>query len=177
MKIIMAVACDAAIEYAGRLSILGSIDAIEARQSPIVKAQCSLAVQIQWQKDEEGPHTVKVHFMDQDGKAMLHDLETVTLVTAPAGRIFTTTTHVINLQQLKFTHEGAYLIAILVDNQHKAEIHIQVLKAALSSGRNTPCRKGAKGFGTTGLVQTLPLRGPLLNGWEILAALRWMKRN
>jgi hypothetical protein len=130
MKIIMAVACDSAVEYAGRLSILGAFDTVEARQSPIVKAQCSLAVQIQWQKDEEGLHTVKAHFMDQDGKTTLHDLEVVTMVAIPFGLIFTTTTHVINLQQVKFTKEGCYLIAILVDHQHQGEIYIQVQKVA-----------------------------------------------
>jgi hypothetical protein len=50
MQIVMAVACDSAVEYAGRLSLLGTFDTLETDHFPLVKPQCSLAIQIQIHK-------------------------------------------------------------------------------------------------------------------------------
>jgi hypothetical protein len=128
MQIVMAVACDSAVEYAGRLSLLGTFDTLETDHFPLVKAQCSLAIQIRWDNDEEGLHTVRVHFMDQDGRTVLHDLKAATLVKVPPGHNVVTTTTIINLQQVRFPKDGCSLIEILVDERIETEIQIQIHK-------------------------------------------------
>lgn len=131
MNVIMAVACDSAVEYAGRLCVLGTFDTIAGTQLPIVKPHCSLVVQIQWDKSDEGRHRIQARFMNEDGSRTLNDLESAVQVTIPDPRLFLTTNHIINLQQLKFHQAGTYLIAVVVDDQTEAEIHIQVQSGKL----------------------------------------------
>ena len=71
MNIQIAVLCDSAVEYQSRLCILGTFDTIRTHQLPATKPQCSIALQILWNKTEEGTHTIKTRFMDDDGNPTL----------------------------------------------------------------------------------------------------------
>ena len=132
MNLQIAVACDSAVEYANRLCLLGTFDTIEARAFPAIKTHCSFVFQIGWGKSEEGNHTVRVHFMNEDGQQMLDDIQSNIKVAVPAGRFFTPTNHIINIQQLKFARPGSYLAAISVDDDHLGEVQLQVIGVSIS---------------------------------------------
>lgn len=127
MNIQVAVLCDSAIEYQNRLCILGTFDTIKTHQLPATKPQCSIALQILWAKIEEGHHTIKTKFMDEDGKPTLKTVNSSINVSIPPTSSFLTTNHILNIQQLKFVRTGNYLIVIHVDGEVKAEIQLQVL--------------------------------------------------
>ena len=127
MNIQVAVACDSATEYQNRLCILGTFDVIKTLQFPLIKPQCSIALQIAWAKSEEGPHTIKVQFMNEDGKSMLKPLESTITITVPATFLFVTTNHIINIQQFRFNKAGSYLATVFIDGKMKAEIQLQII--------------------------------------------------
>ncbi|ODS30705.1 MAG: hypothetical protein SCARUB_04186 [Candidatus Scalindua rubra] len=124
----MAVLCDSAIEYQNKLCILGTFDTIKTHQLPVVKSQCSIALQILWTKIEEGPHTIKIKFMDEDGNPTLKTVDSAIKVSVPSISSFVTTNHILNIQQLKFTRTGNYLTVIDIDGKMEAEIQLQVLQ-------------------------------------------------
>ncbi|MFQ5686074.1 MAG: hypothetical protein ACE5GV_05380 [Candidatus Scalindua sp.] len=127
MNIQVAVLCDSATEYQNRLCILGIFDTIRTRKLPATKPQCSIALQILWTKIEEGPHTIKTKFMDDDGNPTLKPVNSSVEVLIPPTSSFVTTNHILNIQQLKFTRTGNYLIVINIDGKMLTEIQLQVL--------------------------------------------------
>ena len=62
MTIQLAVLCDAATDYNGKLNILGTFDTIFAQQFPAAHPQCSVALRVSYTKMEEGNHTLKINF-------------------------------------------------------------------------------------------------------------------
>ncbi len=128
MNIQVAVLCDSALEYQNRLCILGTFDTIRTHQLPVIKPQCSIAVQILWSKVEEGPHTIKMRFMDEDGKPTLKPVNSSIKISIPPASSFVATNHILNFQQLEFKKTGNYLIVIEIDEILKTEIQLQVLQ-------------------------------------------------
>ena len=127
MKIQVAVACDFAVEYQHKLCIIGTFETIEALQFPVVKSHCSIALQILWSKAEEGTHSIKVKFMDEDGVPTLKAVDSSINVSVPAGHFLIVSNHILNIQQLKFAGAGSYLVVIDVDGKMETEIPLQVL--------------------------------------------------
>ena len=127
MNIQVAVLCDSATEYQHRLCILGIFDTIRTHQLPATKPQCSIALQILWIKIEEGSHTIKTRFTDDDGNPALKPVNSSVEVIIPPKSSFVTTNHILNIQQLKFTKTGNYLIVIDIDGKMATEIQLQVL--------------------------------------------------
>ena len=128
MNIQVAVLCDSAVEHRNRLCILGTFDTIRTHQLPATKPQCSIALQILWTKIEEGAHTIKTRFMDEDGNPILKVVNASVKITIPPTSSFVTTNNILNIQQLKFTKAGNYLIVIDIDDDMKTEIQLQVLQ-------------------------------------------------
>ncbi len=104
MNIQVAVLCDSAIEYQNRLCILGTFDTIRTPKLPATKAQCSVALQILWTKIEEGTHTIKTRFMDDDGNPTLKAVNSSVKISIPPASSFLTTNHILNIQLLKFNN-------------------------------------------------------------------------
>ncbi len=127
MNIQVAILCDSATEYQNRLCILGIFDTIRTHKLPAAKPQCSVALQILWTKIEEGSHTIKTKFMDDDGNPTLKPVTSSVEVVIPPKSSFVTTNHILNIQQLKFTKTGNYLIVIDIDGKMATEIQLQVL--------------------------------------------------
>ncbi len=128
MNIQVAVLCDSALEYQNRLCILGTFDTIRTHQLPVIKPQCSIALQILWSKIEEGPHTIKMRFMDEDGNPTLKPVNSSIKISIPPTSSFVTTNHILNIQQLEFKKTGNYLIVIEIDEKMETEIQLQVLQ-------------------------------------------------
>ncbi len=128
MNIQIAVLCDSAVEYQSKLCILGTFDTIRTYKLPTTKPQCSIALQILWNKTEEGTHTIKTRFMDDDGNPTLGAVNSSVKISVPPTSSFLTTNHILNIQQLKFIKKGNYLIVIDINGNMKAEIQLQVLQ-------------------------------------------------
>lgn len=127
MHVQIATFCDSASEYSNRLCILGTLDTLIADSFPYVRNHCCVALKLMWGKSEEGGHTVRIRFMDEDGKPTLDELSSQIVVKVPQGQYVVSTSHVITMHQLKFPRPGAYLTAVLADGALAAEIELQVL--------------------------------------------------
>jgi len=130
MKIQMAVLCDAATDYNGKLNILGTFDTIFTPQMPAFHPQCSIALRLVFSKIEEGQHKLKINFVNEDGKFVMPSIELPVDVAFPADSHFLSRNFIVNIQQLKFDQEGIYSIDIALDGRQ--EICIPLLVKQLS---------------------------------------------
>ncbi len=136
MTIQLAVLCDAATDYNGKLNILGTFDTIFSQQFPACHPQCSVALRISFSKMEEGNHTMKINFVDEDGQSIMPSVDIPVEVVLPGDATFISRNFVLNIQQLKFEIAGLYAIEIAFDGQHEASIPLAVKK--MSQAEETP---------------------------------------
>ncbi len=126
MNIQVAVLCDAATDYGGKLNILGTFDTIITSQLPAVHPQCSIALRLAFSKIEEGSHKVKMNFVDEDGHLVMPSIDMPVDVVVPNELNFLVRNFVINIQQLKFEKPGQYSIDCAVDGRQETSIPLLV---------------------------------------------------
>jgi hypothetical protein len=130
MTIQLAVLCDAATDYSGKLNLLGTFDTIYAQQFPAAHPQCSVALRIAFTKMEEGKHELKMNFVDEDGQSIMPGVDIPVEVALPDDTTFVSRNIVLNIQQLKFETPGLYAIEIAIDGRHEASIPLSVKQIA-----------------------------------------------
>ena len=126
MDIQIAILFDAATDTNGKLSILGTFDTIYTSQLPAVHPQCSIALRMTFSKAEEGPHKVKLNFVDEDGRLVMPSIDIPVEVTVPDDTIFISRNFIINIQQLKFEKPGLYSIDIAMNGEQEGSIPLLV---------------------------------------------------
>ncbi len=126
MNIQMAVLCDAATDYSGKLNILGTFDTIFSGQFPAVHPQCSVALRIIFNKMEEGKHQLKINFVDEDGKSIMPPIDAPLDIVVPGDATFISRNLVINIQGLKFERPGLFSIDVALDGRHEASIPLAI---------------------------------------------------
>lgn len=126
MTIQIAVLCDAATDYNGKLNLLGTFDTILTTQLPAVHPQCSVALRISFNRIEEGSHKIKMNFVDEDGKLVMPSIDMPADVQIPGDANFLVRNFIINIQQLKFERPGQYSIDVAIDGRHEMSIPLLV---------------------------------------------------
>jgi hypothetical protein len=126
MTIQVAVLCDAATEYNGKLNLLGTFDTICAPQMPSLHPQCSVATRIAFERNEEGLHRLAIHFVDEDGQPIMTATEVPVEVAFPADATFISRNFIVNIQQLKFDKVGLYSVDVILDDRRLCSIPLAV---------------------------------------------------
>lgn len=126
MDVQIAVICDAATDNAGKLNILGTFDTIYTTQMPAVHPQCAIALRMSFSKVEEGAHKVRMSFMDEDGKAVMPNIDIPVEVRIPDDAIFVSRNFIVNIHQLKFEKAGLYSVDIGLDGRQVGSISLLV---------------------------------------------------
>ncbi|MGP8198514.1 MAG: DUF6941 family protein [Limisphaerales bacterium] len=126
MTIQVAVLCDAATDYNGKLNLLGTFDTIYAPALPAQHPQCSVALRIAFERTEEGPHQMRILFADEDGHPILPPTEVRLEVAFPPDATFISRNFIVNIQQLKFEKTGLYSIDLIMDDRRMCSIPLAV---------------------------------------------------
>lgn len=105
--------CDAAVEYAGRLNLLGATDTIVAPAIPFRYPHCAIALRVRAARIEEGDHKVRIMIIDADGNPRLN-VEGQLPVRFP-NRVGGAIQLIINAQNLEFVSEGEHSLEVAVD--------------------------------------------------------------
>jgi hypothetical protein len=134
MTIQVAVLCDAATDYNGKLNLLGTFDTIYAPQLPVLHAQCSVAVRIAFDRIEEGPHHLTINFVDEDGRSILPSTNVPVDVVFPPDATFISRNFIVNIQQLKFDNTGLYSVHLALDDRPLCGIPLAVKHIAQKEG-------------------------------------------
>jgi len=126
MTIQVAVLCDAATDYNGKLNLLGTFDTIYTPQLPAQHPQCSIATRIAFDRIEEGEHKMVVNFVDEDGAPIMASMDVAVNVEFPPDATFISRNFIVNIQQLKLDKTGLYSIDLSIDGQTLSSIPLAV---------------------------------------------------
>ena len=126
MNIQVAVLCDAATDENGKMNLLGAFDTICAQQLPAVHPQCAVALRVTFASSDEGPHKLKLNFINADGHAIMPAMEVPVAVALPDDNHFLTRNFIVNIQQLKFDEAGFYSVDVRLDDKSYASIPLLV---------------------------------------------------
>jgi len=126
MDVQVAVLCDAATDYGGKLNLLGTFDTIVAPKLPAVHPHCSIALRVVFNRIEEGQHKVRMNFVDEDGGSIMPGVDIPADVTFSGEASILSRNFIINIQHLKFEKAGHYGIDIAIDGRHETSIPLQV---------------------------------------------------
>lgn len=132
MKVEIFSLCDAATVSGGKLNILGAFDSLYAAQTPVMHAQCAIALRLRFTRIEEGEHRVKFTLVDEDGHAVMPALEGVLQVKLGPDDDSAITNFIINIQQLKLENFGTYAIDLAVNARHEATLPLVVKRTPAS---------------------------------------------
>ncbi|HXG47521.1 MAG TPA: hypothetical protein VNO52_07850 [Methylomirabilota bacterium] len=136
MDIQVAILCDAATDNNGKLNVLGTFDTIFTKEFPAVHPQCSIALRMTFNKVEEGKHTIRLIFVDEDGKNVMPNIDMPVEVQVPDDSIFISKNFIVNIQKLKFEKEGLYSINIAMDGRQEGSIPLLVKLPPKHAGVN-----------------------------------------
>jgi hypothetical protein len=130
MKVEIFTLCDAAtVDAGGKLNILGSFDRLNAREVPIVHPHCALAIKLRFERVEEGQKRLRIAFVDQDGVAVMQNLDATTEVRFLGDDPSATVSVALNIQQLRLPRFDEYSIDLAVDGRQEASIPLFVKPA------------------------------------------------
>jgi hypothetical protein len=126
MNIQVAVLCDAATEDNGKLNLLGAFDTIYTQQLPAVHPQCSIALRVTFGQEDEGPHKMRLTFVDADGKPIMPGIDYPVEVSLPGDSHFGTRNFLLTIQQLRFETAGLFSMDVTLDDRPQASIPLMV---------------------------------------------------
>ena len=122
----MAVLCDAAADYHGKLSLLGIFETIVTQKLPMVYPQCAIVLRIAFDRIEEGPHKLKLNFVNDDGKLVAPSMDMPVNVVFPGDATFATCNFIVVFQQLKLEKGGSYSFDVALDGRQLTSIPLHV---------------------------------------------------
>lgn len=128
MQISLFSLCDAASDYQGKLSILGTFDTLCASQFPVAHPQCALALRLIFNREDTGKHTLGIELRDDSGKSLMPPIEPSIEIQFPDDTPFLSRNLVLNLQRLSFEKEGIYSFVVLDNGKELASLPIRVTK-------------------------------------------------
>ncbi len=131
MEIEIFTLCDAATkDSSGKLNILGAFNTINVIQTPTTHPFCALAIKLRFEKIEEGNKTMKISFVDADGKSVLPTLEQNFTVKVPPDESTANVSLALIIPQLKLENFGDYSIGIAIDGRIEGSTPLYVRKVS-----------------------------------------------
>jgi len=118
--------CDAATDQQRKLNILGAFDVIWAKQLPVKHPACSIVTRIRFDNIEDGDHSIRIHIIDQDGKAIGPTPEGKISVRTGKGFDSSAANLILNLFGLEFEQYGKYRIDLAIDENIQASLPLWV---------------------------------------------------
>ena len=121
--------CDAAVDYGGKLNLLGTFDCIWVKQLPAAHPHCSVALRVRFEREEEGDHRVRIRIVDEDGKSIGPSFDGSLGVKFPPNLLSACANLVLNINGLKFEKPGRYSVDLALDNRHEKSLPFTVVQA------------------------------------------------
>lgn len=126
MNLQVAVLCDAATDYNGKLNLLGAFDTIVVGGLPATHPHCAVALRVVFDRTDEGKHSLRLCIVDEDGKPVMMPVEINFEIALPPDAFQLSRNFIVNIQHLKFARAGHYAINVTIGDQMLAAIPLQV---------------------------------------------------
>lgn len=122
--------CDSAIDYGGKLCILGAFDHVRTKEAPHVMPLCAVVARMRFHRIEEGNHTLRVTLADEDGKTIVPNVEAQVAVRFGNKSQSATFNLIMQINGLKLDVFGEYTVDLAVDGVHQGSIPLYFEQAA-----------------------------------------------
>ena len=126
MKIELFAICDFAADYAGKLTVVGIFDCLNAHQVPVAHPNLSVAIKIRFEQIEQGEKQVRFSISDADGGTVLPPIEMPIMANVPEDLPSATVNLVLNIGGIKFAHFGEHSVDLALDGRYEASIPLFV---------------------------------------------------
>jgi hypothetical protein len=130
MQVQIAVLCDAATDYGGRLCLLGAFETLFARQFPVVHPHCALALRLCFFAEDEGEIRLGIRLLNADGHPVTPPIEPRLNVQLGNDVSFMTRNLVLNLQGLSFPKAGEYALQVVANGESMIEVPLRLVEVA-----------------------------------------------
>lgn len=118
MKVEIFKLCDfAQTDSGGKLTIVGIFDVIYAREIPATHGLCALAIEMRFERNEDGLKKIKISFIDADEKSIMPAIETQLVVRTAPNEVHAKLQAVVLIPQLTIPKFGEYSIELAIDGQ------------------------------------------------------------
>jgi len=114
--------CDSAVDYAGKLCVLGAFDHIRAREAPHVVGHCAVLARVRFHRIEEGPHKLRVTIANEDGRTLLPPVDAQVTVQFGETSRSAAFNLIMAINGLKFDQFGEYTVDLAVDGVHQGSL-------------------------------------------------------
>jgi hypothetical protein len=120
VKVEILALCDFAVDYAGKLTIVGVFDELSAPEAPAMHRAWSIAVRLRFDKSEEGSKALRVSIVDAAGTLVMPYLDERLDVVVPDSHASCAMQLILNIGRLTFSHFGDYSVDVDVDGNRVA---------------------------------------------------------
>jgi hypothetical protein len=128
MRVSVFTLCDYAKAEGQKMNIIGTFNTMFASQAPIKYPLCALAAILRFEKIEEGAKTVRISFIDTDGKPVMPTLSQQLNVQFSGVQSEATVQFALVMQQINLPHFGEYSIDLAVDGRQEASTPLYVMQ-------------------------------------------------
>lgn len=125
--------CDAATITGGKINILGIFDQIFASAEPIAAPPCSVIIRMIFEKIEEGNKTLRLEFVDADGKQIMPSVDANVQVQVPEQAPYASVQIALAIPQLALPHFGEYAVVLAVNGREEGRTRLHLLRIAPQS--------------------------------------------
>jgi hypothetical protein len=113
VQILLSTLCDFAADYNGKLSVIGAFDTLGARDFPVIHPQCSYALRMFFDHEDQGEHQFKLRLLGPEDEEVVPTCPvSVNLEFPPNSAPFVTRNVVLNFQRIKLDRPGLYRFVI-----------------------------------------------------------------
>lgn len=124
--------CDSAVDYGGKVCILGAFDSVNSGETPHTLPHCAVVARLRFHRIEEGNHKLRVTFADQDGKMIMPNVDAQVGVRFTEKSQSATFNLVMQINGLKLDQFGEYTVDLAVDGVHQGSIPLYFARPASS---------------------------------------------
>lgn len=128
MQVQMAVVCDFAADYDGKICVQGTFDHLASEAFPLVKDRCCYVFQVRWERADEGVRELSVGFANGSGQKTMEGMTAIAKIAVAPDRSCDTTTHVVSLEKVSFSGPGCFVATLSVDGEPVVRVPIDVMQ-------------------------------------------------
>ncbi|MEM7110330.1 MAG: hypothetical protein AAF519_19035 [Bacteroidota bacterium] len=120
---------DYAENFNGKLTIVGTFDAINSSTFPVIQPICALSLRLRFSNKETGNHIVIIRLIDKNGKELNKIDGNLTVMNPMDGSNYSSVNLVMRFNNLKFEAEGQYSFELLINDEWLRGLPLKLIKA------------------------------------------------
>ncbi len=130
--------CDRAVDYNGKLCILGTFDTLSGPGFPLTHSPSALVFRVRFASIEAGAHKFRIQWVNEDGHAFMPPIEGEASVQMPPANGSAAINLVVNVLKLVVPRPGRYSVDLAIDGRQVHSLPLWVVQAAPPPPRPAP---------------------------------------